>query len=239
MKPDEGLLEPLWDFTSPIQPLVPSGLPYSLDDGDYLSFLKTNFVYVLQLCFPPFAPMGDVRLYWRDLAHKLGNRFTLGVSFWQAIGVFDEPTKKDLSSWFSEPYFGLIDIGTWQSLRQVFGLPNAGICYADFIMYSPGQPGPILNENDYIRKTPQGFRYLTGRCLGETTEEIFCTESGVSSCWIEGEWFISVDSDLTRGVICFNSVQYLKSLAEDSDLECYLLQPREQQGDEPGTLNNL
>ncbi|WP_155895090.1 hypothetical protein [Corynebacterium vitaeruminis] len=226
MKQDEVLWEPIWDFSSPIQPLVPGRLPYSLDDVEYLNFLKANFTYVAQLCFPPFSPVGDVRLRWRDLAHELGNNFTLGVSFWNAIGVLDESIKKDLSSSFSEPYFGMIDIGTWQSLRQIFGLPDAGICYADFLMYSPGQAGPIPNEKDHIRTSPQGFRYFMGRCLGETTEEIFVTESGASSCWVDGEWFISVDSDLTRGTICFNSARYLKKLAEDNSIECYLLQPR-------------
>lgn len=90
-------------------------------------------------------------------------------------------------------------------------------------MYSPGQPGPIPDEKDYARTSPQGYRYFSGRCLGETTEDIFGADSGASCCWVEGEWFIAVDADLTRGVICYNSPDYTAALAASQDLETYPL----------------
>ena len=122
-----------------------------------------------------------------------------------------------------EPYFGMIDIGTWQSLRQIFGLPDAGICYADFLMYSPGQAGPVPDEEDHVRSSPEGYRYFIGRCLGETTEGAFMTDSGTSCCWVEGEWFIAVDVDLPRGIICYNSPDYTAALSASEELETYLL----------------
>lgn len=49
------------------------------------------------------------------------------------------------------------------------------------------------------------------------------TESGASCCWVEGEWFIAVDADLTRGVLCYNSPDYTAALSTSKELETYPL----------------
>lgn len=90
-------------------------------------------------------------------------------------------------------------------------------------MYSPGQAGPIPNGKDRAHAYPQGFRYFSGCCLGETTQEIFGTESRASCCWVIGEGFIAVDLDLTRGVICYNSPDYTAALSASQELETYPL----------------
>lgn len=222
MEYEEVLWEPVWDFSRPGGLLVPAELPYSLDDPEYTGFLKKNFRFGLQLCLPIHDRTNN-RVLWRDLAAELGHDFRIGVDFWNAVGVTEDSAQRALVSRAEEPYFGMIDIGTWQSLRQIFGLPDAGLCYADFLMYSPGQPGPIPHEKDYVRTTPRGYQYFMGRCVGETTEEIFVTESGASCCWVEDEWFIAVDLDLTRGVICYNSPDYTAALAASQELETYPL----------------
>lgn len=214
--------EPVWDFSHPIKPLVPATLPYSLEDPDYTGWLKRSFRFGRQLCLPIHDRTNN-RMLWRDLAAELGHDFHIGVDFWNAVGVTEDSAQRALVSRVDEPYFGMIDIGTWQPLRQIAGLPEAGLCYADFLMYSPGQPGPIPDEKDYARTSPQGYRYFSGRCLGETTEDIFGADSGASCCWVEGEWFIAVDADLTRGVICYNSPDYTAALAASQDLETYPL----------------
>lgn len=222
MGQDEILWEPVWDFSLPGEPLIPATLPYSLDDPAYTGWLKKNFRYGLQLCLPIYGPNNE-RVWWRDLAAELGHDFRSGVDFWEAINVLDDRVQRELVSRVEQPYFGMIDIGTWQSLRQIFGLPDAGICYADFLLYSPGQTGPIPHEEDHVRRSPGGYRYFVGRCLGETTEGVFMTESGASCCWVEGEWFIAVDTDLTRGVVCYNSPDYTAVLSASEELETYPL----------------
>lgn len=219
---EDVLWEPRWDFSRPGDPLIPAELPYSLDDPEYTGFLKKNFRFGLQLCLPIYDRDNN-RVLWRDLAAKLGHKFRLGADFWHAVNVTERGAQRDLVSLVDEPYFGMLDIGTWQSLRQIFGLPDTGICYADFLMYSPVQVGPIPNEKDHVQISPRGFRYFIGRCLGETTEGIFITDSGASCCWVEGEWFIAVDLDLTRGVICYNSADYTAALAASRELETYPL----------------
>ncbi|WP_290218975.1 hypothetical protein [Corynebacterium atrinae] len=220
----EPAKEPLWDFSRSVEPLVPAALPYSLDDEEYLGFLTSHFSYVAQLCLPPCARNGDKSFRWKDIAEELGNDFTLGVSFWSAIGVEDERSIEALTHRFNEPYFGMLYLAEWWPLRQVFGLPEAGICYSDFIMYGDDGPGPIPGEEILVRTSEHGYRYFSGRCVGETSEEIFSPESGTSACWVAGEWFVAVDVDLTRGTICFNSKTYLERLIEDGSLEFYLLQ---------------
>lgn len=218
------VLEPQWDFSRSVELLVPAALPYSLDDEEYLGFLKSHFSYVAQLCLPPSVRNGDETLRWKDIAEELGNDFTLGVSFWSAIGVDDEQSIETLTDRFSEPYFGMLDLAQWWPLRQVFGLPEAGISYADYLMYGNDDSGPIPREESLVRISERGFRYFSGRCVGETSEEIFFPDSGASACWVAGEWFVAVDVDLSRGTICFNSPEYLEKLLEDGSLEFYLLQ---------------
>lgn len=222
MGQEEAFGEPAWDFSRRGEPLVPAELPYSLDDPEYTDFLRKSFRFGLQLCLP-IHDSADNRVLWRDLAAGLGDDFRTGVGFWDAVGVTEGRAQRELVSRVDEPYFGMIDIGTWQSLRKIFGLPEAGLCYADFLMYSPGQPGPIPHERDDVRTSPQGYRYFMGHCLGEKTEKIFGADSGASCCWAEDEWFIAVDLDLTRGVICYNSPEHTNALAASQELETYPL----------------
>lgn len=56
MGQDEILWEPVWDFSQPGEPPIPATLPYSLDDTTYISWLKKNFRFVLQLCLRFMAP---------------------------------------------------------------------------------------------------------------------------------------------------------------------------------------
>lgn len=134
------------------------------------------------------------------------------------MGITEDSARRDLASWIDAPYFGMIDIGTWQWLRPIFGLPEEGITYADYIY-----EGDINNK--MIRHTDTGYPYFSGRCIGESLEGIFKIDSGASCCWVKNEWFIAVDVDLTRGVICYNSSDYNAALAERAELECYPLWP--------------
>ncbi|RUP71095.1 hypothetical protein D8M23_10560 [Rothia sp. HSID18067] len=80
MGQDEILWEPVWDFSQPGEPPIPATLPYSLDDTTYISWLKKNFRFVLQLCLPIHGPNNE-RVLWRDLAVELGRDFHIGVDF--------------------------------------------------------------------------------------------------------------------------------------------------------------
>lgn len=213
----ETLWEPTWDFHHPVAPLVPADLPYSLEDPTYLGFLKNNFQFGMQLCLPVYDRLSR-RLFWHELADQAGHNLILGKYFWKAIGVADEAIQRKMTARFQEPYFGMIDIGTWQGLREVFGLPEEGILYADFV------DSRYLNR-DLSYQTSDGYSYFAGTCSGETTEGVFETDSGASCCWVSGEWFIAVDLDLTRGVICYNSASYTAALYANKELECYPLWP--------------
>lgn len=217
MVQEEILWEPRWDFSQNIDPLVPVKLPYSLDDPAYVGFLKENFRFGMQLCMRIYD-IHNKRVMWRDLAAELGHEFRIGVDFWDAVGVTQRDARRELVTHVDMPYFGMIDIGTWQWLRPIFGLPEEGITYANYV-------DPRYVSDELLRHTRKGYPYFAGRCVGESTEGIFKTDSGASCCWVKGEWFIAVDIDLTRGIICYNSPDYTAALDESRELECYSLWP--------------
>lgn len=80
-----------------------------------------------------------------DFAAELRHDFRSGLVFCDAINVIDDRAQRELVCRVEQPYCETINIGTGQSLRQIFALPNAGICYSDFLLYSPGLAGPIAH----------------------------------------------------------------------------------------------
>lgn len=212
---EDVLWEPRWDFSPPVAPFVPAELPYSLDDPEYTDFLKANFRFGMQLCMRIYD-INNKRVLWRDLAAELGHDFRIGVDFWDAVGVTEDNAQRELVDRVDFPYFGLIDIGTWQWLRPIFGLPDEGITYAHYV-------DTRYVSTDLLRHTSKGYPYFAGTCLGETTDGVFVIDSGASCCWVKDDWFIGVDMDLTRGVICYNSPDYTAALSANKELEYYPL----------------
>lgn len=219
MRQQEDLWEPTWDFARRAAPFIPAALPYSLDDPTYLRHLNEGFLFGVQLCMRIYD-VNNRRVYWQDLAHQLNHEFVVGVGFWEAIGVLDRDAQRELVSRVEEPYFGMVDISTWQSLRNIFGLPDEGIVYADYV-------DPRYVDKNLLLHASDGYPYFSGSCTGETTNGVFETGAGTSCCWKKDAWFIGIDMDLTRCVICYNDPRYTAELLGSKELECYPLWKRD------------
>lgn len=156
---------------------------------------------------------------WAEIAERLGNEMTPLAPFWEAIGVSGKEERRRVANKYGEPYSGQIDIATWQALRRVFGLRTHGVLYADYILYSnDGEPAVVGGAP--VQKAPGGYRYMAGRCTGESTEGSFY-DAGTSCCRVEGEWSASVGLDLSRALVNRREESRFDALIADVELETH------------------
>lgn len=179
MPEDEELWEPRWDFGRPVEAYLGARMPYEVDDPDFLDALSAEFPFGCMIRMPIRERRGR-RVLWAELAERLGNPLISAAPFWEAIGVSGEDARHRIVHEYDEPYFGQIDIATWQSLRWVFGLPTKEVLSADHILYSnDGEPAAVAGAPVHI--APGGYRYLAGTCTGESTAGSFY-DAGTSCC---------------------------------------------------------
>ena len=221
----DELWEPRWDFGRPVEPYLGARMPYDVDDPDILDALSAEFPFGCMIRMPIWDRRGR-RVLWAELAERLGNPLIPAAPFWEAIGISGDAAQRRIVHEYDEPYFGQIDIATWQSLRRVFGLPAHGVLYADHIMYSDdGEPAAVVGAP--MQKSAGGYRYLSGACTGESTEGSFHTDAGSSCCWVEGDWFATVGLDLSRMLVCCRERTRFDSLMADVELEAHPLWSQE------------
>ena len=221
----EELWEPRWDFGRPVEPYLGARMPYDLDDPDVLGALAGEFPFGCMISMPIWDSRGR-RVLWAELAERLGNELTPTAPFCEAIGISGDAAQRRIVHEYDEPYFGQIDIATWQSLRRVFGLPDHGVLYADYVLYSD-DGGPAAVVGAPLQKSAGGYRYLSGACTGESTTGMFHTDAGSSCCWVEGDWFATVGLDLSRMLVCCRERNRFDALMADVELEAHPLWSQE------------
>ena len=89
-------------------------------------------------------------------------------------------------------------------------------------MYSnDGEPAAVAGAP--MQQSPGGYRYLSGTCTGELTEESFHPDAGTSCCWVKGDWFATVGLDLSRMLVCCRERNRFDALMADVELEAHPL----------------